>query len=83
MGIFLLINWFLCLGIKIVQLRELLVTKLVKVRLLQGLSELHCSLHSLHPRVVFRGQLHISEVKLRFSSHQTYNILTAQASMKS
>ena len=51
MGIFLLINWLLCLGIKIVQLRELLVTELVKIRLLQGLPELHCSLDSLHPKL--------------------------------
>ena len=51
MGVFLLINWLLCLRIKVVQLRELFITKLVKIRLLQGLPELHCSLHSLHPEL--------------------------------
>ena len=51
MRIFLLIYRLLCLGIKIVQLTQLFVTKLLKIRLIQGLPELHCSLHSLHPKL--------------------------------
>ena len=52
MGIFLSINWLLCLRIKIVKLRQLLVTKLIKIRLLQWLPDLHCSLHSLHTELL-------------------------------
>lgn len=51
MWIFLLINWLLGLGIQIVQLTQLFVTELIKIRLLQWLPELHCSLDSLHTKL--------------------------------
>ena len=52
MGIFFLVNGLFCLRIKIVQLTQLFVTKLIKIRLLKGLPDLHSSLHSLHPKLL-------------------------------